>query len=424
MESVPKIVRERLQVTAKPGEHPDANLLTAFAEKSLTQRERTQVLDHLALCVSCREIVSLALPEFATPPIATIPVRQTSWFSARVLRWGTLAACVAVAGTAVLIRHQRKESPVAETYISAVKQPAPGLDRQDVASYTSVKKLSTVPTPQSPPASASITRDRFEAPAQEKPRLTARELDSTRAFTLSAPKRAPAAADTPVFAEKSVAPPSATSSVLQKPAEQEELKKEALADKVQAQNAGASAAVNERANSIAEVGSVNEAVTVETQPAQRTQAQAGFRSAIGSLATMNSGMTAKAKDASSDNKNDELHSKLAYPKTRWQISSEGKLMRSHDLGESWQPVQVADNVVFRALSVSDREVWVGGSHGNLFHSSDAGTNWEPIKPSSDGQTLTTDISQIQFSDSQHGTITTTEHQAWTTSDGGHSWHKQ
>ena len=41
MEQLPKIAQQRLQATAKAGTHPDPDLLTAFAEKSLNERERT-----------------------------------------------------------------------------------------------------------------------------------------------------------------------------------------------------------------------------------------------------------------------------------------------------------------------------------------------------------------------------------------------
>ena len=50
MQNVPKIVRDRLQrpgsVVAEP--HPDADLLTAFAERSLATGEREHVLQRLS----------------------------------------------------------------------------------------------------------------------------------------------------------------------------------------------------------------------------------------------------------------------------------------------------------------------------------------------------------------------------------------
>jgi len=51
MESVPKIVRDRLQAVPPAANHPDADLLAAFAEQSLPSDERASVLEHLARCV-------------------------------------------------------------------------------------------------------------------------------------------------------------------------------------------------------------------------------------------------------------------------------------------------------------------------------------------------------------------------------------
>jgi hypothetical protein len=74
MAEVPKIVYDRLRAArpvpdrplAEPGapeqSHPDADLLTAFAEQALSATERDGVLDHLALCGDCREVIALALP--------------------------------------------------------------------------------------------------------------------------------------------------------------------------------------------------------------------------------------------------------------------------------------------------------------------------------------------------------------------------
>src|SRR5579872_1804555 len=102
MEQLPKIVTQRLQATAKPGVHPDPDLLTAFAENSLGERERSQVLQHLAQCGDCRSVVTLALPE-AEQAFATAPLKSP-WLSWPVLRWGALAACVVVVSAAVTLR--------------------------------------------------------------------------------------------------------------------------------------------------------------------------------------------------------------------------------------------------------------------------------------------------------------------------------
>src|ERR1700733_5261273 len=91
MQDLPKIVRSRLQAPPATS-HPDADVLTAFAERSLADSERAPVLQHLSYCGDCREIVALALPapELTDMNISTAPGRD--WFSWPILRWSLVAA--------------------------------------------------------------------------------------------------------------------------------------------------------------------------------------------------------------------------------------------------------------------------------------------------------------------------------------------
>src|SRR6516165_7871635 len=106
MTDLPNTVRQRLR--AKRSEnHPDPNLLSAFVEQTLRDRERTAVLEHLALCGDCRDIVALA-----APPVESSVAHDTgrgqrvSWFAWPVLRWGALAVCLVIVGSAVLLRYK------------------------------------------------------------------------------------------------------------------------------------------------------------------------------------------------------------------------------------------------------------------------------------------------------------------------------
>jgi hypothetical protein len=109
---------------------------------------------------------------------------------------------------------------------------------------------------------------------------------------------------------------------------------------------------------------------------------------------------------------------------RWTLSSEGALQRSLDAGKTWETIPVASSAVFRALSVLDSEVWVGGSGGALYHSSDAGQHWVQVKPTADGKTLTADIVGLEFTDARRGKLTTAIGEAWITTDAGQSWQKK
>jgi len=129
MADVPKIVVDRLraaggeQVALEPV-HPDADLLTAFAEQTLMATERDGVLGHLARCGDCREVIALAFP--AADPIASPLIRteaehvppipanaERSWLTSVSLawprlawpglRWAALAAGVVLAGSLLLM---------------------------------------------------------------------------------------------------------------------------------------------------------------------------------------------------------------------------------------------------------------------------------------------------------------------------------
>src|SRR5579862_9855870 len=104
MQDVPKIVLKRLQDTAARGAHPDADLLTAFAEQSLAEAERARVMDHLARCGDCREVVALAASPATETAALNVSVRPTrgAWFSWPVLRWCVVAGVVAIVSVGIV----------------------------------------------------------------------------------------------------------------------------------------------------------------------------------------------------------------------------------------------------------------------------------------------------------------------------------
>ncbi len=154
MEQLPKIVQRRLQETARLGSHPEPDLLAAFVEKSLNDRERAQVLQHLADCVDCREVVTLATPEALPTPLPTAATSR--WLSWPVLRWGALAACVVVVSAAVTLRYGRRsagESSVAERIPAAAPASLPA--EANVQQQPGKKLAAKIP----PPAPYQADRD-------------------------------------------------------------------------------------------------------------------------------------------------------------------------------------------------------------------------------------------------------------------------
>ena len=108
------------------------DLLSAFAEKALSGFERAPVLEHLAQCSDCREIVFLSAPELQhVISAANNPAPRPSpsrWISWPVVRWGTAAACAAIVVAAVRLhpgyRAQESEAPVAIAVNQAGTQTA------------------------------------------------------------------------------------------------------------------------------------------------------------------------------------------------------------------------------------------------------------------------------------------------------------
>jgi len=132
MLDVPNIVMRRLRATTTAEMHPDPDVMTAFVEKSLSQPEQTRVLEHLAQCADCREVVALSLPEqpVAAAAGSVAPVRSP-WLTWPVLRWGALAACVVVVGAAVTLHYQSVKTsrtsltaPSSDVPVAQSKPPA------------------------------------------------------------------------------------------------------------------------------------------------------------------------------------------------------------------------------------------------------------------------------------------------------------
>jgi hypothetical protein len=122
MQNVPKIVRDRLQAAPPAVNHPDADLLTAFAERSLPDRERTVVLEHLARCGDCRDIVALSLPDVESVQ-TTVRPSPNRWLTWPALRWGFVAAGVVAIASLGTLQFLRRAQHA--TTASALKQPAP-----------------------------------------------------------------------------------------------------------------------------------------------------------------------------------------------------------------------------------------------------------------------------------------------------------
>ncbi len=164
MQSVPKIVRERLKAGAPVGAHPDADALTAYAEKGLSEIERTVVIEHLARCGQCRDVVALALPGTEVQTVV-IPARGP-WFTWPVLRWGLAAAGIVAIVSLAVVQYQRGASQTA-TVARAVPSPV-----------VATPSGQTQPSTSAAPSSAIANSDHEKSRENEENARTAAKLAS------------------------------------------------------------------------------------------------------------------------------------------------------------------------------------------------------------------------------------------------------
>lgn len=435
MENVPKIVRERLKSAAVVN-HPDADALTAFAERSLPEVERVGVLDHLSRCTECREVVALALPAIE-PAAVVMPLSPSRLLAWRAFRWGFAAAGLIVIVSLGLLQYQRHRS---ESMTASQVRQAPVSEGQN-------EPLTTVPG--SGPAKV---RDKAQGAAQEnsvsagasaEDKLIADLKSAAEPTAAVAPQASPGGArgygQVPAHGPRMLNQTQQSANALQAP----------IAQPSQYANAAPAQVANARApqvpaqaqsQAIQPAYDYAEAKVEKAKPVEATVSSAAPRAEAAAGAQVSAGSNAPS---------------TASP-AAWRITPDGGLQRSLDQGSTWQDVDVRTNgsataggnfsvavqsaldqakkaappatpasaaPVFRAVTANGADVWVGGLAAVLYHSTDAGNHWTRVVPSSGASVLAGDIVSLSFADSQHGTISTATSR-WTTSDGGQSWQQQ
>jgi hypothetical protein len=364
MAELPNIVRERLKASAPVSAHPDADLLTAFAEHSLPDAERAVVMEHLARCHDCRDILSLALP--ATVTVETVrvplPVRHggfADWlanmFGAPALRWGVVLAGCAVLTLAGILQYQRRQT---ENFIAARRTQAPS--SQTTTDQVSRDEESAKPTAEVP----SATADSASAPLTEASRLSAGRAKTKEAEDAFAKEglaeansargtvspSATSTAQAPQLTAALPAPASAYGGVIAAP------------NKQNAQFAArAMPAAPVTVEAQAQTLTANERVEVANQPPQNQPYQLDAKNqlkdetAAGIRPSSMDATVDKAKAPSAtttvevsaapliETESAALTTPAMLRASRWTISATGGLQRSFDQGKTWANVDVNAN---------------------------------------------------------------------------------
>jgi hypothetical protein len=481
MPNVPKIVHERLRAPGSAAvDHPDANLLTAFSESVLPESERTLVLDHLARCGECREIVAMALP--ASEPAGEItkyPARP--WFTWPTLRWGFVTAGLAAVALFGVLQYQRRSAPQVAAY-HPPSAPLPEARNEpqrvppareeakegDKVEYKARRDALTG-TPGSKPKTAPDKRiSADQVPAAATSVLAKSGVRSYSARTLP---HGPMLANQQQMANQQSQSANQSANVAQAPSStplssslnsrQNAAANPAAPGAVEANSEMVQVEAQSTAPSIAAPESMS-GLMVKNEPLPPPSAQSGQdETKIDRAKPATTGTALKSLPDAGASQLQGRSKALLAGNLRWTINSAGGLQRSLDQGTTWQDVSVNDSYgyagaagfevvsssnakakdsgkadqkladkkasappVFRTVAANGLDVWAGGAAGLLYHSIDAGAHWTRIAPSSAGAVLTGDILSMEFPDTQHGRVTTSTGETWTTDDAGQNWQKQ
>jgi hypothetical protein len=393
--------------------HPDADLLTAFTEQSLTKREREEVLAHLASCADCRDVIALALPEASLSRPIEDPVKPLFW-RWPVLRWGAVAASVVIVAVAVSIgniEHNRSVQKLAQS-------------RSDAASPISVPPAATVQREQT----GLIASNKLEEPRMQvsgssgvqRPKVRYERIPGDSAKTaLSLPAKENAdkfEVGTVDQHASNVAVGKIVAGVVEPSAQPPAAVDETVNSTIFKRDAGTYSATARMKAAVPApppppLQSATETVEVSSAAVQVESAKSAPAVEKPETQLADAGQSLELESGAA--KKQIMRFAAA---TNWRISN-GFLQRSFDSGQTWE--QARPDANFRTVSTIGNEIWAGGANSLLVHSTNAGQTWAVVSPGMKG-----DVTSLQFNDAKHGVVKTSTGEIWVTTDGGKSWTKQ
>jgi hypothetical protein len=443
MKDVPKFVRQRMVEPVAP-DHPEANLLSAFAEGGLTGREREQVLSHLGKCATCREALAVAMPEITAghPHVAAAP-SGTRWLRWSMLRWAGVGAAVVVVAAAVVIQNSRRSAEFSKANVPAsaerseqAKQPAKSAAADEVAPMLADRApRKEVVAERDMRAKSERRTDKKDAPAGQFANSGPVPAPANKLAEINGPAQSQArtesyAATQPARVQQ---PGSAVAGAGAAGVVAMEQKQQAVVPAPQAPRASETAEV---------VGQADTAALRKPQSQDNERVQfdrvSGSAQRAAEARTKASAPSAKARDAITPSTATVTGGPIPTDSTavsvaptmkaalavapHWRLSREGALERSTDGGRSWQFVRVAATPpTLRSFSSLGRDIWAGGAGGALYHSADNGRTWARVTVKAGDVVLDSDIVRVEFTDAQQGALMTVAGETWTTTDAGLTW---
>jgi Putative zinc-finger len=406
---VPAIVSDRLQAALPQSvsgqAHPDADLLTAFVELVISAPERDSVLQHLASCGDCRDVVALALPAIEIVNVSIAPETDhhfvgaqaraaksgRNWlssftFAAPTLRWAAMAAGVAVVASVLLMRPGKLNQSNQGNSLAANQQIAAATPSASVGRIVPSPRTS----PDSKPPAVLAKAETSSSP----------ELQTSKKFDSRSAAKSVTHADPEVL----------------------------MADnRIVSDAKDLDRAMRDRGTNKSAPTSLNGPLRAGSD------VQAIEKAKPASPANLSDSPATDAPSANGASAADLSRADLARATSAIFAIAGGILQRSLDNGQSWQNALHADHSLLCYAS-RDRDIWTGGEAGALFHSADNGVTWVRVQASVGAQMLTSDILHIDLSGSDGSSsisggqrtklvVSTRNQEVWSSANGGTTWVK-
>jgi len=436
---------------------PDAEILAAYHERTLSLEEMAEWKDHIALCSRCQEALGLieesekALADPKEPEVAVFqslgawaaPKTQAlPWQAADHLkldaaapraegapvpmptkrpprlnwRWvvpvGALAAAVIIwvgvrdlqiaknAAEQKVQSAQNREAPVlAPSPSLPARSATPTSDGTELRKDSSVPKISVPQSPASrvPAAPTAGQAQKEEQVAGDRAATIEKSAPSLQAYQRS---ESPEAVPKPHAAQ-----PSAMVA-------ENEMKKSHAAEVAPGPPAAVGGAAGAPANKPGaadklEPPGVGETAAVTAPVPARNTSQSDLQMAVRDSKDL---LRRAAED----------HRLIVAPgqKHVWRVGEGGSILHSTDGGKTWKKQNSGVTVDLTAGSAaSDKVAWIAGRNGALLLTTDSGKHWKPITTP-----ITGDLGGVHAADRTHASIwDVSNRKSFETSDGGETW---
>jgi hypothetical protein len=412
---------------------PDAEILAAYHERTLSPQEMARAKEHIAGCTRCQESLALveqsegahaasvqqleAVPNVAPRQEAATPIRTMAprppW------RWivpvGALAAGVIVWVGVREIQTQRSQERES-VQVAQNRQAAP---QPPVDNYKAADQLKK----EEPPAqNLDGETGAQKVPASSPPKVASPGQAGTVAKkTAPLPPASTSAPGNPENLRTSgaakVAPPTPTSPFSSGVSKSRTVQMAAppAAGGAAAAGAVANRSADEKKN--APVSSVTETVEVTAAP---PPANATSPSALNSSSTQ---LTMEPRNGAALLQlaaGDPRYIVAPGEKHAWRVGEAGKIERSTDRGKTWKLEKSGVTADLTAGSAtSDKICWVIGKAGTVLLTTDGGKRWKQIS-----SPISEDLGGIHATDALHAAIwDVPNRKSFETTDGGAIWNR-